>query len=71
MIAPIETQSTAAPVHRQDTATLPLEENNYAETNPVERVLASAKSWVGNHPTAAVVTSVTLGLLLGYIVKRR
>jgi ElaB/YqjD/DUF883 family membrane-anchored ribosome-binding protein len=36
-----------------------------------EKAIAATKQWVSRHSTTAVVASVVLGLLVGYVVKRR
>ena len=35
-----------------------------------ERAMEVTKQWVSRHPTTAVVASIVLGLLAGYVVKR-
>jgi len=41
------------------------------ESNAAEKALETTKQWVARNPTTAVVASVVLGLLVGYVVKRR
>ncbi len=41
------------------------------ELSTAEKALETTKQWIAQNPTSAVVASAVLGLLVGYVVKRR
>ena len=71
MIAPIESISKAARNRNLNVVNDASVEVGFNEPKVSGKALKATKQWVAQHPTAAVVTSIVLGLLVGYVVKRR
>jgi ElaB/YqjD/DUF883 family membrane-anchored ribosome-binding protein len=67
MIAPSESRSPQKVALKN----LSAEPTNNAQRNSATQLAKTVKQWVGEHPVAAVSVCATIGLLLGYIVKRR
>lgn len=42
-----------------------------SDENGPHRSLATAKNWVENNPTAAVAICAAVGLVIGFLIKRR
>jgi ElaB/YqjD/DUF883 family membrane-anchored ribosome-binding protein len=66
MIAPFDSKSR---IPSQLSA--PYSQQLADSSHRVEKMGKTVKDWVGEHPTAAVVTCAVVGLLVGYLVKRR
>lgn len=71
MIAPIE---SLPPGTRPRVALDANPANDASKPSPpaaTEMYMQSAKRWIGEHPHAAIASSIAIGALLGWIVKRR
>jgi ElaB/YqjD/DUF883 family membrane-anchored ribosome-binding protein len=71
MIASTDSTSKAASVRNSGFVNVPTEDDGSEGRSIAETALQTAKQWVQQHPTAAVTASVMLGLLVGWVVKRR
>ncbi len=70
MIAPIESISKSTRRRNFDVVNDTSVKIGFNEPNARDKVVQGTKQWVAQHPTAAIVTSIVLGLLVGYVVKR-
>ena len=70
MIAPAKSYNSAR-VRNLGVVSVGPDSDPSSERNAVDTSLQVTRRWVNQHPTAALVTSVALGLLLGYVFKRR
>lgn len=71
MIAPIKTPPDRSRVRNPAMAQPSVNENEAAPANSGTKILQTAKQWVAANPTAAVAAAAAVGLLLGWVVKRR
>ena len=71
MIAPIESTSKTLRSRNFDVVHGASVDVGFNERNVGDKALQATKRWIAQHPTAAVVSSVVLGLLVGYVVKRQ
>lgn len=71
MIAPIESHDHAPRIRNLGVIEVMPDELGVVEACAGKRTLNATNRWVARHPTTAIVTSVAVGLLLGYFVKRR
>ncbi len=67
MIAPVD----STPRVRNVAVVHSVVEDGATAANVAEKALSTVKSWIVENPTAAVATCAGLGLLIGYLVKRR
>ena len=72
MIAPIEkTPHDRATIHQHATVRQQAVGTEKGGLSPAIKTAAVLKHWVAEHPTAAVAACAMLGLVVGYLVKRR
>ena len=71
MIASIESISKTTRRRNTDGVNAASVEAGFNEPNARDKALQSTKQWIAQHPTTAVVTSIVLGLVVGYVVKRQ
>lgn len=71
MIAPIESISKITRRRNTDVENVASVEADFNEPNARDKALQVTKQWIAQHTTTAVVTSIVLGLLVGYVVKRQ
>ncbi len=71
MIAPIESLSKKNRPRNFDVSRDDSNDGESATASSPEKIVQTAKDWVGEHPAAAIVCSAALGLLVGWLVKRR
>jgi ElaB/YqjD/DUF883 family membrane-anchored ribosome-binding protein len=71
MIASTETMSESSRVRNVAVVNVPNGVDDDKVRSVAESALRTTKQWVQQHPTKAVAASVMLGLIVGYVVKRR
>lgn len=71
MIASNQTMSQTTRVRNLGVVHVASDQQAEPPANVAEKVLRTTKLWVDRYPTTAVVASVALGLLVGYVIKRR
>ncbi len=70
MIAPIESISKTTRRRSAAVVNVASVEAGFNEPNARDKALQATKQWIAQHPTSAIVTSIVLGLVVGYVVKR-
>jgi ElaB/YqjD/DUF883 family membrane-anchored ribosome-binding protein len=71
MIATNETISSTSSVRNLGVVHVPSDQGSAGTLKATENAMQTTQLWIEKHPTAAVVASVAVGLLVGYLVKRR
>jgi hypothetical protein len=71
MIAPCEMMSKPVVERNFNGSTVYSESSESENCGFAELALRNSKTWVERNPTTVLVASIVLGLVAGYIVKRR